>query len=259
MRLREFFDRTYVINLPERTDRRRAITRELADFEMPLSPGAVEIFGAIRPTATDGFPTVGALGAFLSHMGVIRRARDLRLSNVLVLEDDLALSPRLRRIEDDLVEQLKRTEWGLVFLGYFPYQRRSSADYCGESEPEAPVVLRKLGEPPLLGAHFYAVNGPFVGRLVDFLERLLEERRKGPPPGVNDDPPALDGAYPDCALQLFRMQNPDVVTLIACPSLGWQRSSRSDITTGRLDRVRWLGPVLRLVRPLKTHMRRIFE
>lgn len=260
MRLHEFFDRTYVINLPDRVDRRLAITRELERSEIPLSAGKVEIFPAIRPSEARGFPSAGTLGCYLSHLEVLSRARDLRLSTVLVLEDDLALSKRLRSVEDEIVEGLRQTEWGIVYFGYYPYHGRTYADYAGETPgPSKTAVLRQHQEPPLLGTHFYSVNGPVLGRLVGFLERLLEERRKGPPPDLNDDPTALDGAFPDSALHLFRIQNPEVITLIACPSLGWQRSSRSDVTTGSLDGVRGLDPVLRLVRSVKTRLRRIFE
>ena len=38
----------------------------------------------------------------------------------------------------------------------------------------------------------------------------------------------VDGAY-----SMFRARRPDVVTLISSPSLGGQRSSRSDITANR--------------------------
>jgi hypothetical protein len=38
----------------------------------------------------------------------------------------------------------------------------------------------------------------------------------------------VDGAY-----SMFRARRPDVVTLVASPSLGGQRSSRSDITANR--------------------------
>ena len=38
----------------------------------------------------------------------------------------------------------------------------------------------------------------------------------------------VDGAY-----SMFRARSPEVLTLAASPSLGWQRSSRSDIAANR--------------------------
>ena len=61
----------------------------------------------------------------------------------------------------------------------------------------------------------------FWNRPVLFMEELQQR-----PPGHPDGGPMhIDGAY-----STFRVQNPDVVTLIASPNLGWQRSSRSDVT-----------------------------
>ena len=54
--LAEYFGCTYVINLPERKDRRKAITSELATAGMSLSPGKVEIFPAVKPSERLGFP-----------------------------------------------------------------------------------------------------------------------------------------------------------------------------------------------------------
>jgi hypothetical protein len=49
----------------------------------------------------------------------------------------------------------------------------------------------------------------------------VQQRPGGHPDG---GPMHIDGAY-----SFFRERNPDVMTLIACPNLGWQRSSRSDV------------------------------
>lgn len=73
-------------------------------------------------------------------------------------------------------------------------------------------------------AHFYGVNGRVLDRLVAFLELVMSR-----PPGHPDGGPMhVDGAF-----STFRQQNPDVLTLAASPSLGWQRSSRSDIASNR--------------------------
>ncbi|WP_228056539.1 hypothetical protein [Microcoleus sp. LEGE 07076] len=59
MKLTEFFERTYVVNLPERQDRRRDITKELANAGISLAPNSVEIFPAIRPETAGEFPSIG--------------------------------------------------------------------------------------------------------------------------------------------------------------------------------------------------------
>jgi len=96
-------------------------------------------------------------------------------------------------------------------------------------------------------AHFYAVNGRILDRLLRFLEEL-QHRPLGHPDG---GPMHLDGAY-----STFRAQNPDVVTLIASPNLGWQRSSRSDISPKWFDNVPGLSPLAGAAKTTKTRLKR---
>ncbi|WP_293152375.1 MULTISPECIES: glycosyltransferase family 25 protein [unclassified Microcoleus] len=219
MKLTEFFERTYVVNLPDRQDRRRDITKELANVGISLAPNSVEIFPAVRPETAGEFPSIGAWGCFLSHLSILKHARQQNLSNVLVMEDDLAISPTLIAQQSALIEQLQGQDWGMVYLGHYLTDRNlPKVDPNGRSS-EAAVLLK----PYTLGiqtTHFYGVNGQILDRLIAFLEQV-QQRPKGHPDG---GPMHVDGAY-----STFRAQNPDIMTLIAEPNLGWQRSSRSDI------------------------------
>ena len=56
MLVKDFFERTYVINLPERVDRHREMRRELDKAGPPLTPNKIEIFSATRPDRAENFP-----------------------------------------------------------------------------------------------------------------------------------------------------------------------------------------------------------
>jgi hypothetical protein len=73
---------------------------------------------------------------------------------------------------------------------------------------------------PLVTAHFYALNRAVLRPLRDHLQACLT-RPPGDPLG---GPMHVDGAY-----SFYRARHPEALTLIAAPSLGGQRSSRSDI------------------------------
>jgi hypothetical protein len=95
---------------------------------------------------------------------------------------------------------------------------------------------------PVVTSHFYAVNGPVIPRLVEYLKKV-QQREPGDPLG---GPMELDGA-----LTMFRQANPDVLTWIARPNLGKQRPSRSNITFRWYDRfpvVQQAADIGRLVR-----------
>ncbi|MGQ9870912.1 glycosyltransferase family 25 protein [Leptodesmis sp.] len=228
MNILDFFERAYIINLPERSDRRQAITQNLKTVRMPLTPGKLEIFPAIRPTEANGFPGIGARGCFMSHLQILKMARQEGLSNVLIMEDDLLIKKQLQADQNSLIEQLRQADWGFAYFGHnknIP-STSSTAQFLPFSEE-------------ILTAHFYGVNGKFFDRLIHFLE-MLQHRPPGHPEG---GPMHLDGAY-----NAFRAQNPDIVALISIPNLGIQRSSRSDISPAWFDVVPVVSQLVNLAR-----------
>lgn len=232
----DFFERAYAINLPHRTDRRQHIIRELEKAGMPLSANKVEIFPGIQPTQAKNFLSVGMLGCFLSHLTILKQAKKDGLANVLIMEDDLFFTKQLLKNQTAIVEQLQQRNWDFLYLGHEEdINSTSPFSIC----------------PPSVGVmktHFYAVNSSLFDRLILFFEEI-QQRPEGHPDG---GPMSIDGAY-----STFRARNPDVVTLIASPSLGWQRSSVSDITANAwYDRVPAVKELANLAREFKQVLRR---
>jgi hypothetical protein len=195
----------------------------------------VEIFPAIRPNEAGGFPSLGARGCFSSHVAILKQAKHQGLSNILIVEDDLEISAKFRTDQAVILEQLCQQDWDFVYFGHIE-----------EVEQKSPVALVLFSE-RVMTAHFYAVNGRIFDRLLRFLEELQHR-----PPGHRDGGPMhLDGAY-----STFGAQNPDVVTLIASPNLGWQRSSRSDISPKWFDNVPGLRPLAGAAKTTKTRLKR---
>lgn len=230
----DYFDRTFIINLPERKDRRREMRAELRGAGIAEEPGRVEFFPAIRPADPAGFPNVGVLGCYLSHLAIYRQARDLGVSRVLIMEDDLAFSRRFRGEYAGLVEQLGRQDWDIAYFGHI-------LDVGGRTPAEF-VPHRGL----ISLTHFYAVNGRVLDRLVDFFELAMRRPSGHPDGGI---------MFNDAALTMFREKNPDVITLVASPSLGHQRSSKSDLTPRWHERVPILNLATGVARSLKNRLR----
>ncbi|EKQ70229.1 glycosyltransferase involved in LPS biosynthesis [Leptolyngbyaceae cyanobacterium JSC-12] len=208
MKTLDFFQRAYIINLPERKDRRKATEKELQKVGMQIAPGRLEFFSAIRPDHPDGFPSIGARGCFLSHLQILKQARDAGLTNVLVMEDDVFMDDSFPIFEDALIEQLRQEAWGFAYFGYPTMQPLTS-----------PVKFVPFYE-SMLTTHCYGVNASILDRLITFLEELQQR-----PPGHPDGGPMhLDGAY-----NMFRERNPDILALRTSSCLVAQRSSRSDV------------------------------
>lgn len=210
--LTDIFATVYIVNLPERVDRRLEMELELKKVSLSYQNKQVTVFPAIKPDDKGKFPSIGARGCFLSHLAILKQARDIKAESVLFMEDDLAISPKLHDIIPDLSNSLKAMKWDLCYLGHVE-----------DLKKEGDLELLAYSK-PVMTTHFYAVNGNTLDRLITFLETVLQR-----PPGHPDGGPM----HFDGALSTFRQQNPEIVTLLACPNLGWQRSSRSDVATNK--------------------------
>ncbi|MDJ0734007.1 MAG: glycosyltransferase family 25 protein [Nostocaceae cyanobacterium] len=235
MKLIDFFDCTYIINLPERKDRRTAITQELTKVGISLTPNKIQIFPAIKPIDAKGFPNIGARGCFLSHLAIIKEAKERQLTNVLIMEDDLILSEDFQIVQEKCVQNIQQKKWGFVYLGHKE-----------ECELKTSEFILKPVSKAIQTTHFYGINSIIFDPLIDFLSEL----QKRPPGDPQGGPMHVDGAF-----STFRKQNPDILTLIACPSLGSQRSSASDISPNWFDRIVVLRQLATLARNTKTGLK----
>ncbi len=227
--LAECFDRIAIINLPSRADRRREMRSELSRLGLEPKAGQIDFFPAVRATAVEDWPSLGARGCFQSHYQVLKAARDSGLRAVLVIEDDCCFTPELIARQAEVAALLSGDDWDIVHLGHV------------EAAAMQDSLLRPWDQ-PVMTAHLYAVHRNILPRLVEYLEQVMA-RPNGHPEG---GPQHYDGA-----LCMFRDQNPDVRTWIGAPNLATQRSSRSDIHGQWWDRmpvVRTAVNVLRMAR-----------
>lgn len=231
-----YFERTYVINLPHRTDRRRETEAELQRFAAPQA--RIVWLAATQDSDPHGFPSAGAYGCFQSHARALREARQDGLSNVLVLEDDILISSRLLEVWPVIERTLSTMDWDIVSLGY-------PADHPpGDDVGEALVRF----DTEVTMAHCYAINGRALATFTDFLS-VLEGRERGHPDGGK--------MHFDGAINVFIWQHPDAVRLCSRENLVQQRSSRSDIATPSwADRAPVPDAVVSRLRSLKNVVRR---
>ena len=239
MRLINQFERVYIVNLPERSDRRREIEADLGRFGLRVDGDKIRFWKAIRPDGAGLFPSTGTRGCFLSHLSILNHAIDDGLETILVMEDDLAIDERFVQSQPEMCRTLQEGSWDFAYLGHVEAMHGDGGKPTWQS-----------GRQPLATTHFYALNRRVMRALRDHLQACLE-REPGHPLG---SPMHVDGAY-----SLFRMQHPQAQTLIATPSLGAQRSSRSDIFPNKwYDRTPVLVHLAGWMRAVKNLGRRMF-
>jgi glycosyl transferase family 25 len=215
-----------VINLAHRTDRRVAMQKELSRVGWQA-----EFFSAIRPEDPAGFPSIGARGCFLSHLAVLKKARDERVQHLVILEDDVNFALDFAERWRIAISALETREWSIFYPAHVFH------DFA--------AGLSRI--PPDKGVqctHFMVINGPAIAPLVVGLERI-HSRSAGDPMG---GPMHVDGAY-----STIRHQNHGLLTYVHSPALGYQRPSRTD--DGYLkwfDRFATLAPIVGVVRRLRS-------
>lgn len=241
MQLIDQFERVYIINLPHRTDRRREMQAELARVGLRVDGQKIRFQKAIRPDDAGAFPSLGARGCYLSHLSVLNEAIDNDLASILVMEDDLSIDARFANALPAMCQTLQQGHWSFAYLGHVEAlpDEGTPPSWCSTQQA-------------LVTAHFYALNRPVIRQLRDHLLACLQ-RPAGDPLG---GPMHVDGAY-----SMFRAQHPQALTLIASPSLGGQRSSRSDIYPNKwYDRtpgLMHLAAMLRAFKNLRRQQRKV--
>lgn len=110
------FTNVVCINLDRRPERWQRLQRELARHGIER----VQRFAAIdgeRVAKPSGWThSAGAFGCLLSHVEVIRAARDSGASSVLIFEDDAVLAPDFQRQFASFIKEVP-DDWDMLYLG----------------------------------------------------------------------------------------------------------------------------------------------
>jgi glycosyl transferase family 25 len=231
------FDSVRIINLPERTDRRREMMRELERIGATGNP-RIGFFAATKPDDAGPFPSRGARGCFMSHLAVLREAVAEGVGTLLILEDDLDFSTDVPNAVKSQLRPLAGGDWDMFYGTYRLYDPHVPPPPGAILPPEAAVET----------ASFVAFDRAVMPRIVRFLEEMLQR-----PAGTPDyGPMHVDGAY-----SIFRLLNPDVATYVAPVQLGYQRSSRSDISDTQpfFDKIPGLRSIANVARTLRRRMK----
>ena len=234
------FERVYIINLPERGDRRAEVARQFDRIGHPVDGDRVRFFTATRPADKGPFPSIGARGCFMSHLRVLEDALAAGLDSVLICEDDLDFAPDLatRDLAGDAAAG--GADWRIFYGGYESLATSTRAAARDGFAIVPPVEAIRT-------THCLGLRGGAIADCASYLRRMLA-RPAGDPAG---GPMHVDGAY-----SWFRRENSGHVTVATVPPIGLQRASRSDIAdVAWYDRVTALAAVLRVLRRVKKRMR----
>lgn len=214
--LGKLLDRIYIINLESRPDRKREMQAELSELGLGADHPLVTFFPAVKPEDSGPFPSIGARGCFMSHLGVLQDAQARGCRRFLILEDDAALVPNVRAVLPGVLSELEAASWAIAYLGY----RIDAGQFPG---PSANPNTQWRALPAQVGVqttHAMAIHSRAVPMIIAYLETMLT-RAAGHAEG---GPMHVDGAY-----SWFRKQHPKALTLVTPAQYVVQRASQSDI------------------------------
>ena len=110
----EQFDRVRVINIVDRTDRRREMMAQLRRVGA-ADDARVAFFPARRPADSGPFPSLGARGCFESHLAVIRQAIEDGVERLLIVEDDFNFVRDINRRGPGVMRALAAAKWDIFY------------------------------------------------------------------------------------------------------------------------------------------------
>ncbi|SHI88834.1 hypothetical protein [Wenxinia saemankumensis] len=237
-RLLEALGPAYVINLPQRADRRRGLEAELRRVGLSLSHPGVRLVAAIRPADPGPFTAIGIRGCFESHLAVLRLIAESAAPSGLIVEDDMGFHRAAEARLGTLLPGLGRTGWD-IFYGYLDGTNRPEGVAAGLARIAPGDHVRRT--------HFMAVRREAAQTILPYLEAIAARPAGHPQGGAMH----VDGAYSWC-----REAHPGLRTLAARPDIAVQRPSRSDIAAQPwFDRVPGLAVAVDLARGWKHRLR----
>ncbi|SEP15338.1 Glycosyltransferase family 25 (LPS biosynthesis protein) [Salinihabitans flavidus] len=238
--LHSVFDRIYVINLPERSDRRAELERQFRHVDLSLQDQFVTVFPAVRPDTPGNFPEVGIRGCFESHLGILEQAVGSGARHVLIMEDDADFSADFGERFPLMAAKLQEREWD-VFFGHRNETYHAKA-------PQGDATLDDIApDDGIRLTHFIALSQRAARLAVPYLRGVASRPHDHPDGGA---------MHVDAAYNWFRRTHPELVTLAPHYPVAVQRPSRSDIHRGKwFDRIEPLRPVVSALRRLKSALR----
>ena len=223
----DYFDEIYCINLDRRPERWEMAQKE---FDKLGILDKVKRFSAIDDLG-------GKRGCFESHMKIIHMAKENKLDNVFIFEDDVAVLPTYSPEKfEKSIDYLKLQEWEFFYMGGFQKRINSRKKYNR---------LKKKYDNDELDENFdyimkaksvgwnqsYAVNSNIFDKIISDYENglweILEERWK-------HNTGRTDRYYQ------FHLQPKAYVCV---PTFTSQYSVQSDLTNSRMSRRIRIDPV----------------
>jgi len=158
MGLNTFFEKIYCINIDRRTDRWEKCLLEFNKHNI-----TVERFSAVDGNITNhnlGYPYDNELAGALSHLNIIKKAKELNLKNVLILEDDVEFNENINETFDSFIKQIPE-DWDSINFG---------GNHTRGFSHLSPNIIKTIRSYAL---HAYGLNSKSYDFIISYLEEKI--------------------------------------------------------------------------------------
>ena len=206
IKINDFFDKVYVINLKSRPERLKLCKQELNKngiehevFEAVIGNPGVEVHSKYlrnRP---------GAVGCLLSHIGVIKNAKKLGLNKILVIEDDVEFCKNFIQVFDKMVKDLPE-DWDMFYLG--------GSGHVNPNNNVLTEITKNISKTTgTMTTSSYGISGNIFDVVIENASKMIEP---------------IDSVYK------YRIQC-NYNCYVTRPNIAWQKPGYSDIANGNRD------------------------
>lgn len=194
--LNSYFGKIYCINLDKRKDRWEESQREFQKINIE-----VKRYSAFDATQIENVETLfvghfekaGQFGCLISHLNIIKEAKDLSLPSVVILEDDVVFCDNFNN-EFNLGMSEMPDNWDMIFFG------------SNHVSPPFKISNRISKLQRAYSAHCYVIHDRMYDELIELIEPMNEP---------------LDVTYSNIQSRIN--------CYVFNPHLVWQRPGYSDI------------------------------
>lgn len=115
MKITDYFDKTYCINLDRRTDRWDECQTEFQKHNLTSIDRFTAVDGSKLPKITKGFVTPSRLALVLTNISILEDAIKNNYKSILVLEDDVEFTDQVNDMSD-FFNSLPE-DWDMLYFG----------------------------------------------------------------------------------------------------------------------------------------------
>lgn len=155
MKIFDYIDAAYYINLDYRVDRRESFEKRIKQLNIPVTRfDAIQFKENELDNPHDSKIWHKVMGCALSHQSIIKKAKELNLQNVWILEDDCIFVDNFTDKAQKCIDDLKNIEWDMFYFG---------GELNKKAENFSDSIVKVNG---VYGAHSYLVNHTFYNTLL---------------------------------------------------------------------------------------------